>query len=577
MRILAALAAAVALLTAHPALAQQVQPSTEPLEVPDFEPEDGQRPVLRLPTVPDFEPEPADREPILPGLKLPEAAEDGGIEAGVRIELREISLEGNTAFGDDELSDITERYVGRLVGYSDLRRLQDELTARYVAAGYLNSGAVIPRQRVQDGVLRVRIVEGTVVSIEIETDGRFREGYVRSRLEPVTRAPVNVYELEERLQLLQADPRIRRVDAAFVPAEERGQARLRVALTEAQPWRLNLEANNFSSPLVDEWRGVFGAGHRNITGWGDSLYGEYKLSKGLHDVSGTWAIPLTRWDTRFEIHTRHTWSEIEESPFDVLDLESRTQTYSLGLYQPVYRTPQTELELFVRGEWRRSKATILDRPLPVNSRDDGVNKVAPIRLGFDVTHRTSQRVIAARSMLSLGFDILGATRDSGDIPDSEYVAWLGQLQAAQRLPFLDAELVARGDLQLSDRPLVGIERIGIGGHYSVRGYRENQVVGDNGVVGSLELRFPVPVPRVGWLETRFEIAPFVDAGHVWNTDRSNPPDADLVSVGIGGRWRFNERLQMIVYWGKDLIDVDDIGDDDSLQEDGLHLGIRFSL
>jgi hemolysin activation/secretion protein len=44
--------------------------------------------------------------------------------------------------------------------------------------------------------------------------------------------------------------------------------------------------------------------------------------------------------------------------------------------------------------------------------------------------------------------------------------------------------------QLADGPLVSSEQISVGGLDTVRGYYESEVLGDNGVVGNLELRSP---------------------------------------------------------------------------------------
>ena len=110
---------------------------------------------------------------------------------------------------------------------------------------------------------------------------------------------------------------------------------------------------------------------------------------------------------------------------------------------------------------------------------------------------------------------------------------MGQAQWARRLGVLDTELIARTDLQLAKEALLPLEQIAVGGRFSVRGYRENQLVRDNGWLASVEARIPVIRER-RWANY-VQVAPFVDVGHAWNTNRPTPELTTLASVGLGLR------------------------------------------
>ena len=130
--------------------------------------------------------------------------------------------------------------------------------------------------------------------------------------------------------------------------------------------------------------------------------------------------------------------------------------------------------------------------------------------------------------------------------------------------------IARVDAQLASDTLPSLERFPLGGHLSVRGYRENQIVRDRGVVTSLELRVPVwPFEgRVG----AFQLAPFADYGHATNRRNPTPSPKDLASVGIGLLWALGP-VEAEIYWGHQLVNVDTSGD---LQDDGVQfrVGVR---
>jgi hemolysin activation/secretion protein len=189
-------------------------------------------------------------------------------------------------------------------------------------------------------------------------------------------------------------------------------------------------------------------------------------------------------------------------------------------------------------------------------------------------------VLAARSQLSIGLPILGATdRDIpasalgvGGLrqPDGNFVAWLAQLQWVRRFQPWGVRTIARVDAQLASDALPSLERFPVGGHLSVRGYRENQIVRDQGVVVSLELRLPFE-PFEGRAGL-FELAPFADYGYANNRRNPTPHPDDLASVGIGLLWSLGP-VEAQIYWGHQLVDSDTSGD---LQDDGVQfrVGVR---
>ena len=102
------------------------------------------------------------------------------------------------------------------------------------------------------------------------------------------------------------------------------------------------------------------------------------------------------------------------------------------------------------------------------------------------------------------------------------------------------------------------------------------MVRDNGVVGSIEFRVPVPMRSFREWRPRLELAPFVDVGHSWNTDRPEFGRRTIVSAGIGARLQVTPRSLFEIYWGESLRNIDN-PQDDRLQDDGIHLRFSWNL
>jgi hemolysin activation/secretion protein len=100
---------------------------------------------------------------------------------------------------------------------------------------------------------------------------------------------------------------------------------------------------------------------------------------------------------------------------------------------------------------------------------------------------------------------------------------------------------------MSPNALVPGEQFGIGGANTVRGYLEREVVGDQGLVGSVELYAPQFEEPFGTPQSMLQFLAFVDAGKVWNHQAAwcvgTSTICPLASFGAGLRFEL-QTLQL---------------------------------
>lgn len=485
-------------------------------------------------------------------------------------QVREFRVEGSSVFSTAELAAVTAPWTGREISSEELLQARDAVTRLYIDGGYLTSSAIVPDQSVEEGVVILLVIEGALESIEVDGTARFRPEYFRARLERAGRAPVNIFELEHQLQLFQRDPKITRVQAKLEPGTRRGLNRLHLTVEEDRFYGLGLGFSNGNSPSVGEYAGTVATQIVNVVGYGDAWSGVFEFGEGLFQSDVDFSIPLSPFDTLLGLHFQYAETDIIEDPFDELDIESKAFSYAISLSHPLLRSRFNELVAGVRGEHRRSKTRLLGECFSfVEGTSSCESKVSVLRFFVDWTYATPRNVVAARSTLSVGVHALGST-DRGGAADSEYVAWLGQLQWAYRPPewAFGTEVLARVDTQIANDSLLGIEKFSVGGRRTVRGYRENEFVRDNGVVASLELRIPV------WYDARrrpiLQLAAFADFGRTWNDNETGDAE-EIGSVGIGIRMAPFEWLRGELYWGHKLKDTSEYGD--NIQNDGIFFGL----
>ena len=494
--------------------------------------------------------------------------------------MRELRVVGATVLPAEVLAAALAPFTGRELGADDLIAARDAVTRLYVERGYVTSGAVLPAQDARDGVVEIHAVEGQLGEIEIEGADRFAAQHLRRRLEGNGRGPLEIGALERRLQLLQIDPGIERVDARLEPGASHEQSRLRVTIEESNPWILGLEFANDAAASLGGQRTAAVLGRRNLLGRGDLLLADVSFVRGLVDFELREELPLDAYDTRLGLRYRASHSEIVEDPTGELDARSERTTYSVDLIQPLWRDRDSEWLAGATGEVGRDELRIFGERFsfyPSQVEDRGESHVTALRLWNELRLRSETQAFSARVGASFGLDAFDATiypsgLPGSDVPDGRFAVWLAQLRWANRLDgwIEGAQWLARVDLQLAHDALLPMERISVGGSHSVRGYHEHELVRDNGMIASLELRIPVLRDPLGG--DRLQLAPFVDFGKGWNRAR----DASLQSIasaGLGLHWRVSERVDFSVYWGGRLRSVDRREGDD-LQDAGVHVSLR---
>jgi len=476
-----------------------------------------------------------------------------------RVFVREIKITGNTVFSEETLAEVTAPYVNRELSDTDLESLRLALTIFYINKGYINSGAIIPDQTILDGIITIDIIEGRLTNIEVEGNKWFRDRYIQSRIRLGAEPPLNIYVLQEQLQILQQDERIQKLNAELRPDVKRGDSVLMVKVQDEFPFKILLESDNYQSPSVGAERGRITLIDLNLTGFGDVLTFTYGQSSGIFpEIDVSYTLPFTAYDTALILRYRKNDFSVIEQSFKDLDIKSKSDIASITLRQPFFRTLNREFALALMGEYLRNKTYLDEEPFSFSPGvKDGKSVVSAIRFIQEYLYRDLIQVIAIRSRLSLGIDALGATMNSGiDIPDGRFFAWLLQCQWARRFKLLDIQLIARMDLQVANKSLLPLEQISVGGRYSVRGYRENTLVRDNGFIASLESRIPVirNKPLVDFLE----FCQFVDFGSAWNKDLPTPKPRAIESVGLGLRWGATFKYPILLkpqfelYWGVPL-------------------------
>jgi hemolysin activation/secretion protein len=312
-----------------------------------------------------------------------------------------------------------------------------------------------------------------------------------------------------------------------------------------------------------------------LIGNGDSLSARVSTTEGAADNLLAYRVPLTPRGLALEVALSEQDADIVEEPFTAVDIESRIETRSLTVERPWVDDAARAITGFVSVEHRRSESTLLDVPFSFAAGDvDGKARGSSLAVGVEWSRRGTPQAWAMRALVQTGLDAFDATRNVA-APDSEFALLVAQAEYARRIGWRQGQLLARGVLQISDEPLLAMYKLPIGGRHSVRGYRESQLVRDNGLAASVEYRFAAFLDDSGQRRGKLDLALFADYGLAEDKDDSlfTAGRERLASVGAGLVWQPLPGLTAEIYCGADLDDQD--GPRESLQDRGIHYGLTY--
>ncbi len=456
--------------------------------------------------------------------------------------LRKVSLTGAHAIAPDELAAAWRPFVGKKVSQADLVTIATGIGDVYRAAGFHLSRAIVPPQDIAGGAVKIQVIEGSVTDVILKGDGAEQFG-LRTLLSPViAENPSRLKTLERQLMLISTRSGVRIVDTQIEEiGKASGQFRL---IISAQTWHVYAFAglDNLGSSAVGPWQSYATAAYNSMIAPGDTLALNLATTPG---------------DPRQLRFARLSY----DTPIGIDGL----RVGASGLYSEVWPgdwrrlfADNTKTEAF---EVRASIAPLMSQKqtltLTMAAGFSNVSEQAVFgSIYFDAIRTISlnadyrlQDNFGGTNLLTVnwrqGLDILGASDKSdpwvsvwGASPNfSALNFWFTRYQTltdAWSLKLASAGQVASGPMYLS-------QQFYLGGLAFGRGYGAAQISGDNGVAGSLELRFDQKLNYKYW--TGFQLYSFVDSGLVW-WDGVRPSDGTaLTSAGGGVRLFLGGNLQ----------------------------------
>jgi hemolysin activation/secretion protein len=483
---------------------------------------------------------PASRPPI----RLPQLgpSERPAAARGPLFELRQIVVTGAHAIPAEVIADVYRPYLGKRMPPAALADIAIKIGDLYREAGYHLSRAIVPPQDIRNGRVQIKVIEGAISQLVLEGNDVERFG-IRAHLDDVLKEhPSRLATLERKMMLVNNLPGIRIEDSAI---EEIGRATGRFRLiVRLNAWRvfMVLATDNLGSASVGPWQSYATLALNSTFLPGDVLTANYStVPNDPRELGfGRLAYDAPVGADGVRVGASAILSEVH--PGDIRRLSddvTRSQAFEVrGSFVP-WQSQLSTLTLSAMFGFTDVSESDVFGPI-YNDHIRTLSLLADYRLQ-DPLGGTNYLTLMARQ----GIGVFGASRAGDDLLSRDGAS--GEFSvfgfwATRYQPLAESWSVKFATAgQLAGQPLLLSQQFYLGGAAFGRAYDSAEVSGDNGLAGSLELRFERPLNDLFFKS--YELYSFLESGVVWNRGTAVLDGLSLTSAGGGVRVNLAGDLQ----------------------------------
>lgn len=448
----------------------------------------------------------------------------------IKFTLRQVVIKGNTALSDAELAPLYQPLIGKTVTLDVAWKIASDITNRYRNQGYFLSKAYVPEQMIETGTLSFQVVEGFIEAVDIEGDKNLPptvQGWIK-RIKAAR--PIKSALIEQAVLDINAISGTSFRAVLQPPISRRGQeggSRVTLVNTPVSSNGGTVRLNNHGSRYLGPYQVGISYQHAFIPGhMTDFSVLTTPLLKEVASFSVRETMALAP-----QLSGDMGASYTRSSPGDTLevqDINSRSHVASAGLSYHWIRQRTEQLSTRVGLDVVTARSDILGAAL---SHDDiRVIRFDQNYMGTDIGSGVSFiNATVSRGLSQLGASGTGDRSLSRSEADPDFTTLRVKATRVQSLS-RPVDMIMAIDGQMASGPLYASEEFGYGGPSFGRAYDSSEIVGDEGIAGSIEFRYKT-LPVI--YDLTFVPSVFYDIGKVWNRDRSGQADVqNASSAGI---------------------------------------------
>ncbi|MCM2288396.1 MAG: BamA/TamA family outer membrane protein [Sulfuritalea sp.] len=438
---------------------------------------------------------------------------------GMRLEIKGFRIVGLTIASESEMTEALAPFVGKDKRFQDLLDAAAVVRREIAGRGYFLADVVVPEQKIVDGVVELRVLEGRLgkVRLDVAREVSINRSLLESYLESLEEGGLIQTSVVERALFQIHDLRGIVATSSFAPGTAAGTADLTIRVSAGKKLDANIDFDANGSIYTGLHRIGAGVDGNGLLGFGEiiSLRATNAIDGNLRFARASVLFPVGRWGTKLGAAYSELKYRLGMPQFEGIKAGGAAAVNSLTVIHPFVRSRNTNLMLIAQHDKRK----FYDYKLGVSPVEETLKKtdVSSLALSGDFRDRLGGGGInvfnAAYTLgeLKFGNSTLEGT-DQGPSGHKTKGLYGKTNISLSRLQAVSERMALFGSYsqQFTNKNLDPSEKFSLGGPNAVRAYPQGEGAGDEGYFASLELRYRLPLEES--LPGSLVLAGFYDFG-----------------------------------------------------------------
>lgn len=479
---------------------------------------------------------------------------------------------------------VLESYIGQSMTLGDLNKMVRAAVLAYRKSDMPVVDVLVPEQDITSGVLQLVVIEGRLGDVIVEGASRRDSENLSGQIHLNRGEVIRESQLLEDLNWLNKHPS-RQVDLIYSPGQNYGETDIILRSQQYKALSAYIAYENSGSVLLGQSRALFGASWTGPMFWDSNTILSYQFTTNFDNTNNLWGhsgvySSYLPWGHQVTLLGAYVETDAVFGNA-VGNFSTRgTNKQVSGRYAiPLMPFARITHELELGMDFKSSNSDLNFNTAAVFST---VSEIVQYSLGYNIIARDktgtwrldSEFVSSPGNNTDNNRDAIFASQRVG--ASSNYTYGRVVIERDQMLPN-GWTAFGRLQLQRANGNLLGSETLGAGGYDSVRGFEQRITRGDNGYVGTVELRSPSVYPSNlgGYFNMQDALMGlvFYDFANLNNaTPLVGERDISLGSVGVGLRYQVETWFSLRVDYG---VQVNDDLNDGSTGR--WHVGARATF
>ena len=453
--------------------------------------------------------------------------------------------------------------AGNCWGEQHINQLMVTMQNNVIGRGYTTTRILAAPQNLSEGTLVLAVLPGKVRSVRFEQKDaqEHTERIAAFHNEFPIRAGelLNLRKIEQGLENLKRVPTAQ-TDIQIVPTEQLGESDIVVSWQQRTvPFRLTLSADDSGSKSTGRYQGNVTFSADNPLGLSDLFYisygralGHVPSQKGIDERTEKgasqnfalhYSVPFGNWLWSFN-HQSYRYHQAVAGNYTVYDYNGKSRSSDLGVSRLLYRDAKRKTHVGFKLWQRENRSYIDDAEIEVQRR-----KTAGWAASLSHKEYWGKATLDAQINYKRGTgmrDALPAPEELFNEGSSRMKIWTADI--GLNLPMGKQgkwTLDSRWHGQWNKTPLTPLDRLAIGGRYTVRGFDgEMSLSAERGWYWRNELAWQYHAGH--------QIYAALDAGHVAGASAQYLVGRNLMGAAIGVRGQFQKGLNYDIFAAKPI-------------------------